>query len=138
MRASSLLPAAGLLLRRLGGTLAAPLTITIDTPGQHVQVSQQVTVEEAERFGHWEDSHVNGTTPLPENRPPRRGREFSPLEARIMAVVTPQWQTKAQLGAILGEVVDERQPSSNFSILLANLVEREYLESSNRGYRLPS
>jgi hypothetical protein len=58
-------------------------------------------------------------------------RELSGLESAILRVVVDQWRTKAQIAQ------DASLPvSSTLSVLLSNLVERGYLESSGRGYRL--
>lgn len=61
----------------------------------------------------------------------RRREEFSPTEQAIMAAVTDQWQTRQQIADACN------MPCSGaFSAILTNLVERNYLLSSQRGYRL--
>lgn len=63
---------------------------------------------------------------------PAVSRQFSPTEEAIMAVVGHDWMTKVQISEALKMPI-----SSSFCALLTNLAEREYLESGNRGYRLP-
>jgi hypothetical protein len=62
----------------------------------------------------------------------RRGRDFSPTEDEILKVITDDWQTKAEIAAACN-----MRLTSSFSAILTNLVEREWIESSPKGYRFP-
>lgn len=64
---------------------------------------------------------------------PFRGKEFSPIEKSIVEVLLAAegWMTKTEIAQKCGHSV-----SSWFSYALANLADRDYLESGRNGYRL--
>lgn len=56
--------------------------------------------------------------------------EFSPLEAEIMSIVGDDWIPSSGIVEIL-----KYPHCKELRVILGNLVDRKYLESSNRGYR---
>lgn len=71
--------------------------------------------------------------PVAQLLPEQRGRQFSPVEEAILAVMTKEWQNKV----LIAEAC-KMPMSSQFCALLTNLVDREFLESGHKGYRLNS
>ena len=73
------------------------------------------------------------TVPNPPNghvaKHPHRD-DFCSTQKQIMSVITDEWQTGTELAEKCGMA-----RSGAFSVLLASLVERGWLESGNRGYR---
>ena len=60
----------------------------------------------------------------------RRGRWFSPIEEEVLRVVSNLWQTKAEVAEKCGHSL-----STWFGYVLANLADRDILESGRNGYR---
>jgi hypothetical protein len=71
--------------------------------------------------------------PVPLEEPLRRGKELSAIEESILQAATAEWQTAQEFSITTGQKCGHW-----FYAILGNLADREYLESSRNGYRLPA
>lgn len=125
---SLVLPSSGYEVQRVGGTLTAPLQVHILSLDRDLQFKGIVTQSDLLRF----EKAASMPDPPRDGVPaPRRGLEFSPTEAAILEVMTRDWQVKQDIADAC-----KLPLSSQFCALLTNLVDRQYLESGHKGYRL--